>query len=340
MENKSHAIAAGTFVLLLLAMLIAMALWLTRDTSGQRLYDISSKDSVTGLQPQAGVRYKGVQVGRVTAISLDAQTRGNVLVRIAVSDNAPITSSTFASLGFQGVTGLAFVQLDDSGESSQALATSNSRVARIPMHPGLMSRLTEQGGHLLGQLDQASQRLNSLLAPERQEALATAVDKLSQAAANLSQLTRHADQVLTGAGPEGSASLPRMAAQVETSFKSIQLTSERLRESAEVVKGSADNFRRTTTRMNEPGGTLDKIARSTEALAATSTALNATLLPRLTRTTDEAARTVRQFGRVAEGLAEQPQSLLLGKGAALPGPGEPGFVAPAAGSAVAPAADR
>jgi phospholipid/cholesterol/gamma-HCH transport system substrate-binding protein len=330
MENKSHAIAAGTFVLLLLAMLVGLAVWLTRDTSGQRLYEISSKDAVSGLQPQAAVRYKGVQVGRVTAISLDAQSRGNVLVRIAVNEAAPITTSTFASLGFQGVTGLAFVQLDDGGESSQALATSSARVARIPLRPGLMSRLTEQGGHMLGQLDQASQRLNTLLADDNQKAMRAAVEKLTLAAANLSQLSRHADQVLTGSGPEGSASLPRLSAQAENSFKSIALAAERMRDSAEVVKGSAENFRRTTTRMNEPGGTLDKIARSTEALATATTTLNATLLPRLTRTSDEAARTVRQFGRLAEVLTEQPQSLILGRGAAPPGPGEPGFEPPAA----------
>lgn len=329
MENKSHAIAAGTFVLLLVAMLIALAVWLTRDSSSQRPFDISSKDAVTGLQPQAAVRYKGVQVGRVTAIRLDGQTHGNVLVRIAVNDEVPITGSTYASLGFQGVTGLAFIQLDDSGESTQALATSSTHVARIPMRPGLMSRLTEQGSHLLGQLDEASQRLNTLLAPDRQQAMLGALNNLSQAAASLSQLSHHADQVLTGSGPEGSANLPRVAAQAESSFKSIQVTAERLRDSAEVVKGSAENFRRTTTRMNEAGGTLDKIARSTEALAATTTALNATLLPRLNRTTDEAARTVRQFGRVAEGLTDQPQSLLMGRGAAPAGPGEPGFVPPA-----------
>lgn len=330
MENKSHALAAGTFVLLLLAMLAALALWLTRDTSGQRLYDISSAEAVSGLQPQAGVRYKGVQVGRVTSITLDPQTRGNVLVRIAVQDNAPITSTTFASLGFQGVTGLAFVQLDDSDASSQALATSSTHVARIPMRAGLMSRLTDQGSRLLGQLDQASQRLNDLLDPQNQKALVQAVNNLSGAAANLGQLTRHADLVLTGRGPEGSPSLPRLAAEAQSSFKSIQATAERLRDSADVVKGAADNFRRTTTRMNEVGGTLDRINRSTEALAASSTALNATLLPRLARTTDEAARTVRQFGRVAEDLAEQPQSLLLGRDAAQSGPGEPGFEPPPA----------
>ena len=329
MENKSHAIAAGTFVLLLVALLVAMAVWLTRDSSVQRLYEISSKEGVTGLQPQAGVRYKGVTVGRVIAISLDPQTRGNVLVRIAVSDAAPITASTFASLGFQGVTGLAFVQLDDSGTASQPLSTSMTHVARIPMHPGMLSRLTEQGGNLLTQLEQASVRINTLLAPDNQKALITAVANLGQAAANLSQLTRHADQVLSGSGPEGSASLPRVAAQMDTTFKAMQTTSERLRDSAEAVKNSAERFRLTNVRINEPGGTLDKITRSTEALAATTATLNATLLPRLNRSSDEATRTLRQFGRVAEGLAEQPQSLLLGKGMPAPGPGESGFVPPA-----------
>ena len=333
MENKSHAIAAGTFVLLLAALLIAMAVWLTRDNSTQRVYEISSKDSVTGLQPQAGVRYKGVQVGRVTAIGLDPQTRGNVLVRIAVSDAAPVTASTYASLGFQGVTGLAFVQLDDSADATAPLATSIAHPGRIPMRPGMMSRLTEQGGNLLKQLDQASQRVNALMAPENQKALFTAVSNLSQAAAGIGQLTRHADQVLTGSGPEGSASLPRMAAQLDASFKSIQLTAERLRDSAEVVKASAEKFRLTNVRINEPGGTLDKIARSTEALAASTATLNTSLLPRLGRTSDEAGRTLRQLGHVADGLSEQPQSLLWGRAATAPGPGESGFVAPASPAA-------
>jgi phospholipid/cholesterol/gamma-HCH transport system substrate-binding protein len=329
MENKSHAIAAGTFVLLMMGLLIAMAVWLTRDTSELRPYEISSKEGVTGLQPQAGVRYKGVTVGRVTAISLDPQTPGNVLVRIAVQDNAPITASTFASLGFQGVTGLAFVQLDDTGASPAALATTQASPARIPMRPGLVSRLTEQGGNLLTQLEEASKRMNALLASENQQALTAAVTNLGQAAASIQQLSHHADQVLTGTGPQGAPSLPKMAAQVDATFKSMQSTSERLKESADVVRGSAENFRRTTTRMNEPGGTLDRIARSTEALTNATTQLNATLLPNLNRT-------VRLTNRAVEDLADQPQSLIFGKSAPAPGPGESGFVAPAAPAAPAP----
>ena len=45
---------------------------------------------------------------------------------------------------------------------------------------------------------------------------------------------------------------------------------------------------------------------------------------------DDATRTARQLGRTAANLHENPQSLLFGTGAVPPGPGEPGFVAPAA----------
>jgi len=303
MENKSHALAAGLFVVAIVALLAGMAAWLTRDTAERRVFELSSREAVTGLQPQAGVRYKGVAVGKVTSIGLDRQAPGNVLVRISIDDTAPITESTFATLGFQGVTGLAFIQLDDSGTSTVALATSVDHVARIPLRQGLMSRLSEQGSNLVAQLEQASQRVNLLLAPENQKNLMTAVTNMGQAANQLSLLTQRTDQMLLE--PAGAA------------FKSMQATSERLAASADAVKTSATEFKRMSTRMNEAGGTLDKIAQGVDVL-----------VPRLNRTADEATRTVRQVGRVVDTVNENPQSLLLGKGVAQPGPGEPGFVPP------------
>jgi phospholipid/cholesterol/gamma-HCH transport system substrate-binding protein len=313
MENKSHALAAGAFLLGVVALLIGLAVWLTRDNTEHRVFEISSREGVTGLQPQAGVRFKGVSVGRVTAIELDRQTAGNVLVRIALNESVPITQSTFATLGFQGVTGLAFIQLDDSGESTQALATNRDLVGRIPMRPGLMTRLSDQGASLLLQLEQASQRINVLLAPDNQKALMGAIGNLGQAAAHIGQLQ-----------------LPQLVQDASASIKSIQATTDRLGDSADTVKASAQEFNRMSARMNAPGGTLDKIAEGTDALVATGQSLSTTLVPRLNRTVDDTARAVRQVGRAADAVTESPQSLLLGKGAAIPGPGESGFVAPAA----------
>lgn len=318
MENKSHAIGAGAFVLVVAALLVALAAWLTRDTGEHRLFEISSRESVTGLQSQAGVRYKGVTVGRVHSITLDPEVTGNVRIRIGVDASAPITQSTFASLGFQGVTGLAFIQLDDAGESKEPLVSTGDALARIPMRPGLMSRLTDQGAGLLVKLDDASQRVNQLLAPANQKKLMDAVDNLGQAAASISELAKTANQ----------SNLPALAKEATTTLKGLRETSDRLGTSADSVRTSADAFKVMSSRMTEPGGTLDDIGQGSAALQATGQTLNTTLVPRLSRTADDTARTVRQLGRAVDAVGDNPQSLLLGSGVAAPGPGEPGFAAP------------
>lgn len=326
MENKAHALAAGAFVVAVAALLVTLAIWLTRDSSERRMYELSSQQGVTGLQPQAPVRYKGVLVGRVSSIGLDSEKVGSVLVRLAVDANAPITKSTFATLGFQGITGLAFVQLDDSGESSETLETSDAKPARIPMRANMLSRLSDQGAGLLTQVDEASRRVNQLLAVQNQKILMDAVGNMGQAAASINQLTQRAHQIL---GAQGTPlNLPQLAQDAGSTLKTIQASSERLGLAADAMRKSAEEFKAVGVRMNEPGGTLDKIARSSDALAASSQSFNATLMPRLSRTVDEAARTARQVNRTAEGVNENPQSLLLGRGAAPPGPGEAGFAAP------------
>ena len=316
MENKSHALAAGTFVLLLLSLLIALAVWLTRDSRQLRVFELASSSAVTGLQPQASVRFKGVPVGKVTAIGLDPQVSGQVLVRIAINEQAPITQSTFATLGFQGVTGLAFVQLDDSGDSLEMLQSSERRPQRIPMRPSLLSKLSDQGAQILSQLEETTRRVNLLLAPANQQNLMSALASLGQAAGGVSKFS--------GAAAEA---MPQLVQEASTTLKIIKDTSVRVGDSADEARRSARAFRAVTERMNEAGGTLDQIASGGQTLERSGQSLNSATLPRANRALEDAARSARQLGRAASSVSENPQSLLFGNTAPEPGPGEPGFSA-------------
>ena len=321
MENKSHALAAGTFVVLLLALVIALSVWLTRDTRDLQTYELSSPDAVTGLQPQASVRYKGVNIGKVTAIALDPQKIGNVLIQVAIDTQAPITESTFGTLGFQGVTGLAFVQLDDEGQSTVLLPPSEGAPTRIPMRPSLLTKLTDQGEDLLAKLVTGTERVNTLLSDDNQKALRSTIDNLGQAAAGLQHLTASTNKAL-----------PQFLQDSRATLKVIQDTSERVGDSADEAKRSAASFKQTTERMNAKDGTLDQLARGVETLALTGQALNTATLPRLNRAVEDTARAARQVSRAVNTVNDNPQSLIFGQGPIAPGPGEAGFTAPAGAS--------
>ena len=306
MENKAHALAAGAFVLVAAALLVALAFWLTRDSGVRVDYEVSTRDAVTGLQPQAAVRFRGVNVGKVAAIGFDRQIPGNVLVRIAVDEGTPITRSTFAALGFQGVTGIAFVQLDDTGESRELLVSGDEQPARIPMRPGLVGQLSEQGTRVLKELEETSRRVNQLLAPDNQKALMTSIGAFGQAAASIAPVVKQAGATL----------------------QSVDAASDSVAGSADEVKKSAAELSRLSQRVQQPGGALDQLSQGAGALAAGGQALQQETLPRLNRTVEDAGRAARQVGRAASTLNDDPQALIFGHGPAAPGPGEPGFAAP------------
>ncbi|MGH6626831.1 MAG: MlaD family protein [Burkholderiaceae bacterium] len=316
MENKAHALAAGLFVLGVTALLVMLAVWLTREGGMRHVYELSTGTSVSGLQPQAPVRYRGVAVGKVTDIGFDPKAPGHVLVRVVVDAAAPITRSTFATLSYQGVTGLAFVQLDDDGESREALPANGEPPARIPLKPSLLGRLTEQGPAMLVQLEEASKRLNQALGDDNQKRLSSSLDQLAQAAGDVSQLALHLDATLSRRLEPALASLPALAADTGQTLRSLQRT--------------ADDIGQTARRLNEQGGALDQLVQGTGALAQAADSFGATTLPRVNRVSEDTSRAARQLSRTVNAINDNPQSLLFGHGAAPPGPGEPGFVAPGA----------
>ena len=309
MENKAHALAAGIFVLVAAALLVMLAAWLTRETGTRDPYEISTRQSINGLQPQAVVRYRGVEVGKVDSIGFDPKAQGNVLIKLQVDRSAPVTRDTFATLGFQGVTGLAFVQLDDEGHPAPRLEPQDGQPPRIPMRPGLLQKLTDKGEQLLDQADAAMQHINMLLGDANQKRVANALENIGEAAAQVTQLSHTLNSTV-------QTKVDPALAQAKTTLQSVQSTS--------------DEFGRTARRVNAPDGPIDRLAQGTQSLSHAADSFNTATLPRINRVTDDTGRAVRLLGRTVSNIGDNPQSLIYGNGPVPPGPGEPGFVAPGA----------
>ena len=321
MENKSHALAAGLFVLVVAALLAGLAIWLTRDNASYQQYEMSTKDGVTGLQPQAAVRYKGVAVGKVTRISFDPQVEGNVLIRIAVNEQAPIGPKTFAALGYQGVTGLAHVQLDDADQPYDALPPGPSGLPRLPLKPSPFGKVVEQVPAILSQVEEATRRINQLLGDSNQQLLSETLGHIGQAAAGVNTLTQRLDATVTQRLDPALAALPPLARDARDTFASLQ-------QAGASVSALAVDLGKTTQRLNAEGGAIDQITTGTQSLARAADQFSSATLPRLNRAADDTARAARQMGRAAAGVTDNPQLFIYGAGRIPPGPGEAGFTAP------------
>ena len=336
MENKAHAFAAGVFVLVVTTLLFGMVTWLMRDTVSTTRYEMTTTDAVTGLQPQAAVRYRGVPVGKVMRIGFDPKAAGHVLVRLALDESAPVTASTFATLGFQGVTGLAFVQLDDSGESKTMLPTSEQTPARIPMRASLLSKLSDQGVAILSRVEQTSERINALLSDKNQQQMMATIAGFGDAAQSvqkmadrMQKLSSNLDDVLNAQlGPQ-RVNIPRFVDDASTTLKSLQTTAAGVDETVLEFRKTASAFTAMAERLNAKGGAVDRMTEGAAALTQGAAALteagqafNAGTLPRLNRTSDEATRTARQVQRAVSVVEDNPQSLIFGNGLIAPGPGD------------------
>ena len=323
MENKAHAMAAGIFVALLTALVLGLASWLTRETGVRDTYEISTRETVTGLQEQAPVRFRGVDVGKVRRIGFDPKAVGNVLVRLDIDRDTPLTRDTFATLSYQGVTGLAFIQLSDHGKPAPRLVPNDDNPPRIPLEPGLLSRLEENGEVILERVKETTERLNTLLGDQNQKRIADALENISQAAGSTNQLVHRIDSTVT-------QRLDPALAEATVTLRGVQSTVDHFRTTADQVSAAAAQFGQTAQRINAPGGPLDRIGEGTQALSNVMETFGNTTLPRVNRLSEEGTDTLRTLRRAINDLTENPQMLIYGEGKPQPGPGEPGFQAPGA----------
>lgn len=111
----------GLFVSLALAIFVAVTVWLAGSQGNEPMtrYSIYFQKDVSGLMMGGPVFYLGVEVGTVTRMDIIPGDPMSVRVDVEVRESTPVDTGTTASLLFQGVTGVAVINL--TGEPGQNL---------------------------------------------------------------------------------------------------------------------------------------------------------------------------------------------------------------------------
>lgn len=309
MENRSFALLTGLFTLLLGAALAATFIWFRGDNRDYDEYLVSSHLPVNGLYPQAAVRFRGVEIGKVERVYLDPQNPRNVLIRISVDHAIKITKGTFAQLGYQGVTGIAHVLLDDEGYDPEPLPRPADGLATIIVRGNVFDDLVENSKLLLKQAGTLLDRLNVIVGDNNQNRLENILTNFENASAQLEPALR---------------SIPEVAKRAEKLLgednqQSLRRSLDNLEQATNAFVPVAEDSRAVLANMKTLSEKLDRISTELSAEVTEKT------LPKINDLVDQLDRDSRDFRRLVLQIEREPQSLVFGRRPVPPGPGEPGF---------------
>jgi phospholipid/cholesterol/gamma-HCH transport system substrate-binding protein len=309
MENRAYAILTGLFTLVFGGTLILAVLWFRGDTRQYERYVLVSRYSVNGLYPQSEVRFRGIIVGKVQSLEVDPADLRNILVHVVVERKLPITKGTFGQLGYQGVTGLAYVILDDDGSNPQPLTSPAGKPAIIPMRPNLFDDLASAGQGLVNQANQLLERLNRIVSEENEQRLAATLKNFEDASSQIEPALR---------------AIPRVAERMnrfldEENAERIKRSLANLELATGAIAPMAEDSRKALANIQAMSERLDRVSAEMAVEVSEGT------LPRINNLVDQLTEDSRDLKRVLLQLERDPQSLLFGKTPTSPGPGEPGF---------------
>lgn len=312
MENRAHALAAGIFTLVLTIATALAVWWFAGNREATKDYVLVSSRSVTGLNIEATVRYRGIRAGKVRDIELDPQDPRNILVWIEIAEDIPITKGTTARLATQGVTGIAYIQLEDSGNNAEPLTAPAGELARIPMTGSSAEALTDSATDVLAQARDLLSRVNSLVDEHNVERIAATIKNLESASAGLDR---------------GARDLAPLIASARRIFNDKNV--DRVQAILANVEKASGQAAPLANELRALVGTLQAAAQRLEALGggATGQLVGATL-PRVNALLNDLASASRQLTRVLTELESAPESLVFGRSPPRPGPGEAGFQPP------------
>ena len=193
MERDANYVAVGAFILLVAAMAVLFVIWYSDANDGREyeMYEIYFAGSVSGLDRGSPVRYLGVDVGRVRRLAIDAQDASRVRVVVEVDTRAPISSATRASLGWQGVTGLLYVDLKEQpGVAKNESLRQGSEYLVIESVASDFDVFLASLPELMGRATSLLERLGTVLSDENLAGVAETIKNVRTASATLPQTSK------------------------------------------------------------------------------------------------------------------------------------------------------
>lgn len=299
METRAQYLLVGSFVLITIVLLLGMVAWLagTGDKREYKKYMIHFTESVSGLSEGASVRYRGVEVGKVSSIRLDPEGAARVNVIIKIGAEVPVRQDTEATLKFQGLTGLAYVELMGGTTSSPLLESDGEGFPIIPAARSKFDEIVTSAPDMITSFTDVANRASLLLSDDNIASFTTTLDNSRRFSAALADQEQRIGELVTNSN---DAMLSLGAASRK--FSDIATRSE-----GDIAR-MIEEMKKASEQLSKLSGELQQLVESNRKQIDTFASQG---LPEATRTLKETRATAREVRSLSKSLQEQPSKVFF-----------------------------
>jgi phospholipid/cholesterol/gamma-HCH transport system substrate-binding protein len=165
-ETDKRYFIAGLFIVILsIGTALGFMLLAGSERSDDVVYSIRFKESVSGLLLGESVKYRGVDVGNVKSMALDAADPRIVQVNVLLHKDAPVKTDTKAILKLKGITGGVYIELDGGTPNAQTLlaATPAGQAPEIQSEKSSLNTVLDQLPRLIDKLSAMEDQAKDIL---------------------------------------------------------------------------------------------------------------------------------------------------------------------------------
>ncbi|KXF76990.1 ABC transporter substrate-binding protein [Paramesorhizobium deserti] len=317
METKANYVLVGIFTLLVSLAAFGFVYWIARygESRDTVELDVRIPGTVTGLSVGGQVLFNGIKVGDVRRLLLDDTDPNMVIVRTEVNRTTPITRSTKAELGFQGLTGLAYIELKGGSLNEPNLleeAEKSDTVARIDADPNAVNNLLETAQDIFARANSALEALEGFIKDVRAPLTDTVkntktfTDALAKNSDVIDKLAANTDDVqdIVRNAREAMSRLNAASVQVDGIMQKVDklLSDDDKNSVVAQTKQTLESIRKTSDTLN---ARLAPIADNLQQFSGSG-------LRDVQALVTESRRSIQRIERAISDLERDPQRLIFG----------------------------
>ncbi|TCP90728.1 phospholipid/cholesterol/gamma-HCH transport system substrate-binding protein [Rhizobium sp. PP-CC-2G-626] len=293
METKANYTIVGFFTIAVIVAAFGFVYWMSQFGRGGEMVElvVSIPGSANGLSVGSPVRFNGIPVGSVRSLAINANDPRYSVAVTEVSADAPVLTSTKATLEVQGLTGAAYIELSggnkgepsilrkaiEEGTSAQIQADQSSVTSLLATADKIMDRANDAIGDIQGFVSDVrgpltgtitnAERFSKSLADNSEgidqflESVSALSTSINSAAEKLDSTLTSADALVKSVNPQDVnrivSNVARMTDELSTASVGVADTIATIRKTAETYERFGANATTTLAKVDSLLGAVD-----------------------------------------------------------------------------------